>query len=959
MNALFLVCCGQCSAQQGHACLRHAAYCTNEVSLLTDLNWIELQKSKHSVMVARDELQADLKQHLRDRESSGSEFELKQHALKREGSWKNKVVAVSKTAWPPYIQDASSPEHRNAVARATRYHQIFHHQADKMEKNIAMGNGYGCKPGDSRYLPDCPICMSTGIDRVRRSHTNSNPVASTRSDDTLPGQKWLMDGNDTTIYSQWGNYRSVLCFVDSVSYYRVCVPVRTAQSRELIAAVRYVQKFTKMCTGRDMTGLYTDMAASTMSKETTDYLADMGIKLEVVPPDLHHLNGIAEEAVHSQTRGMRVRLPSLKGFAIKNSPIDVHRFWPLANEHAVQCHNNTSYPPLERKHGHPLSPRQCFFADPTLKSHEMRPFGEICYVVIAKEKRTSKLHDTAECCRYLFNAGFNPITNVLADCPRAHVVLRPNGTVSCTAKVVFPKETMRQPDSSEVTPMPDVTERASLEAEQIKVNKLLAQSGNQSAQRALTEQEKKFGRHYVAKSKRDTSERVPLSDSPYGGACDHGGAPEGTATLPNPISDRVRRGPAEPPPAESVSPEPPPVPQRTASPGDSIDIDPGQAMPRASFFADKDIRIRWVPSKAKRPGTTSGEEYKVYSQASTTRELYSYDHGRLGAKHFTNDMTKGIFEFIDEPYRALQQAEISKLRAEVRREVLRLLAQGGDDHLETPHFEPPDRAHDGSDSLLHTAPRPYGDASCTDGGDAPSHQVTHDTTHSTTHTRFYRLLDKLPTTKLTALDDVIQTLDAEMLHLTTPAYDAVRNAYFQDTLHYEDDTHRLEALHPGCYTTMYDTNESLEDQLLLSLSDTNVTEFVIQLTAEPDDDRPLNHTPPRRRDQPGDTTAPYTVKPEDVVIDELHIPGLKDYKGEERTQMAKAVAKEMQDLASLGTFAWCKQEDGRKPISSKLVLKIKYKADGELDKFKGRLVAEALRRDQEWTSSVRSHPWRH
>ena len=46
--------------------------------------------------------------------------------------------------------------------------------------------------------------------------------------------------------------------------------------------------------------------------------------------------------------------------------------------------------------------------------------------------------------------------------------------------------------------------------------------------------------------------------------------------------------------------------------------------------------------------------------------------------------------------------------------------------------------------------------------------------------------------------------------------------------------------------------------------------------------------------------------------------------------MAKAVGKEMHDLASLGTFYWCKVADDRRPISSKLVLKIKYKASGEL-----------------------------
>ena len=49
----------------------------------------------------------------------------------------------------------------------------------------------------------------------------------------------------------------------------------------------------------------------------TGYLAHNKIQLEVAPPYVHHLNGHAEEMVHSQTKGMRVRLPSLKGVDAK------------------------------------------------------------------------------------------------------------------------------------------------------------------------------------------------------------------------------------------------------------------------------------------------------------------------------------------------------------------------------------------------------------------------------------------------------------------------------------------------------------------------------------------------------------------------------------------------------------------------------------------------------------------
>ena len=84
------------------------------------------------------------------------------------------------------------------------------------------------------------------------------------------------------------------------------------------------------------------------------------------------------------------------------------------------------------------------------------------------------------------------------------------------------------------------------------------------------------------------------------------------------------------------------------------------------------------------------------------------------------------------------------------------------------------------------------------------------------------------------------------------------------------------------------------------------------------------------------------LKPEDINIDELAIRELKEYSGEERQQMAKAIAKEIHDLISIGTMSWSRLPDDRRAMSSKLVLKIKYKADGQLDKFKGRLVARGF-----------------
>ena len=76
-----------------------------------------------------------------------------------------------------------------------------------------------------------------------------------------------------------------------------------------------------------------------------------------------------------------------------------------------------------------------------------------------------------------------------------------------------------------------------------------------------------------------------------------------------------------------------------------------------------------------------------------------------------------------------------------------------------------------------------------------------------------------------------------------------------------------------------------------------------------------------------------------VELDEQHIVSLKGMDEDMRKRMMRAIYKEIYDLIKIGTFELCELPDGREPIGSKLVLKVKYKADGQFDKDKARLVA--------------------
>ena len=56
----------------------------------------------------------------------------------------------------------------------------------------------------------------------------------------------------------------------------------------------------------------------------------------------------------------------------------------------------------------------------------------------------------------------------------------------------------------------------------------------------------------------------------------------------------------------------------------------------------------------------------------------------------------------------------------------------------------------------------------------------------------------------------------------------------------------------------------------------------------------------------------------------------------------EAIAKEVHDLCKIGAFEMVDIKANTKPISSRIVLKVKRKADGSYDKHKARLVARGF-----------------
>ena len=78
----------------------------------------------------------------------------------------------------------------------------------------------------------------------------------------------------------------------------------------------------------------------------------------------------------------------------------------------------------------------------------------------------------------------------------------------------------------------------------------------------------------------------------------------------------------------------------------------------------------------------------------------------------------------------------------------------------------------------------------------------------------------------------------------------------------------------------------------------------------------------------------------DAVVDETILACLKGIEGADRTNMIRAITKELIGLVDSGAFELVQLPRHRHEIPTKLVLKVKYRADGHDDRHKARLVVQ-------------------
>ena len=845
-------------------------------------------------------------------------------------------------------------EYAAACNRAARYHSITHHTARKMEHNIRHGYGLGCKPGDSQYLKPCQICIRTGLDRFLMPQ-RTRDVSDRHK--YLPGELWFIDGSDSVHYSTWGHKRYCINAVCASSFYRVCFYTTSNKASEFVEFLDYLVKFTKLRTGNDVKKLYSDYYSTYMddTKVTTSRTRDgRAIELEVTPPYLKARNTYAENSIYSNRKAARARLFGLLGAVINKTRVsNTGPYWLFAWEHAVQTHNFSVYDPLTELHGVPTTPLQAFTGNRSARAPVLRAFGEPCVLIQQLDKRPNKLSDTSINCYYLFNGGYNSITNVLADSPQSHVVLTEHGQLRISGKIAFPYETKIYRDAFEATSVPsptavqpivdDVSEARDIGDNNFARPTVMPSTQNPAQDRYLAQPQQNppptpspqrplatttasadaHANPISPKAIRATRNPAPVHDDPspaHDGASQTPQAPTTPLTpsfsiprtgraaataapapttaaatpLPAPLSMLPRRlsmgvRPVVPTPPALTAPAttaetPVSQPEKPVTAPVSGAVDAPRRIPPWNILRTRDDQLVWDSTKTKAVGTKSGTRFELYRNASTTAEYARRHPGppSLARADFEWEFKRGFFTMPQYPGLDLLHTVVPTSDPSSAR---------GGEHDVSPSRPSTQISPSRSSANRWTAPN-----ACRQPGDWPLF-----TSYAQSYTR-----DSLTEQRLLS---VLDELHGDTLGMETTEYRDIRTGKG----HYD---YKRYATDFGLFTF-----EAVRDHLMFYSDDYD--EIVLQIVDSEGDDVPI-------------------VDAKDIRLDQFKLADLKNVPQEQRQPMMDAIAKEVEGLCNNGVFEFVPGTPPKKPLNSRLVLKIKYRADGTYDKHKGRMVVKGF-----------------
>ena len=814
-----------------------------------------------------------------------------------------KKLRVSRAKWP-VLHPVDSSAYRAAVTRVTKLHNIYHINNELLEKVILCTRGHGCKPGDTRYLSPCDRCLESTDHTIRKHHHTD--ASRDRLLNIQPGQKWMIDGGDATVRSRWGSYRYFMVAVCCKTGYLVVYYMVDNTAKSFLQFIKYLTSITRLRCGISPTHIYGDYFSTHLSGLVAQMRINLGIELEVIPPYMHHLNPYAEGLMRILKTGCIRRLPALVGKEIFNEVVTAPReFWPWAMEHKVQSYNMQPSAMLERDTGRITTP----IAEFDRKTNDdvlfnLKPFGSTVIVVTQPNQRISAMDAPTWRAVYLFSGLYNPFTHIYANAPRAHVAVKESGQLQITARVIFP-DGDRAPFPAAYRPdtVPDASPAADLTPP---VDSLPSSTTAQPT-----------GTFFDSR--------------PLVGA----GSPAATAPTP-PDTTNVSPFPTEttPPPTTAHSSDtaqpvnPYPNPYTTSPPATDLpdptptstdDTPPVPATRRV--HEPPEVPAATMPPIVQRFGVDASGNVQSRTPTPVTQET-------------TDDGTRVVLE----PMR-IPPPDLIKTNSDIK-----ITVTGSKRGKSGLRFDLYKSATTPAEYFrLHPGPNTPDMGKVTATAEwkfdvKHGHIRFEDNRYNDLAASYGMRGEELSVFFAEHPEDyeaAVRRSRRNILRCMTMNIANELDLTAEEVLHVQDQNSLNMPKRLRQYFHNTDVDEAVHDSVLYQMMISDVVE-TIHLQVEYDKNR---HDSTRAaRDDPA-----YKPKPEDLVVIEGLLQDLRGITDPiERQRMVKAIIKEIADLCAIGTFELVPLPPDRNAAKSRIVLKVKYFADGTYNKHKARLVAKGF-----------------
>ena len=847
-------------------------------------------------------------------------------------------IRVDKRRRPPHVADPSplpayQPGSRNfthAVARSIYWHRIFQRSADAMQRAELAGDPH-LRHGDHRYaFFECPACQVYQDHAGKRQHNpNWHP-----HEIAGPGQVIHFDISYPSVKDMYKGYKYLCHFVCASTFHKWIFPIKHLDTSSCIAALLYLVNVIRIEYGIRVRTIVSDAFSSFLERDQfTNFKLDTDVKLSTVPRHHHHSN-LAENSIRQTTRDTVINLQALKGFRVNGKQIRIEHWVPHAAYHAITAHNHVPNARALRLHNAIRSARQ-LMSQGRLPALTLHPFGEPVTITYAKpadscpgaDRSTdhigAKHRPKSGPAVYLAPHNFSPFTESMTEDMHSSDLLLADGrtivtTIDFTVNALSPAARQAKfaeirarfpaPATTSSSPAPIPVDDPPLPSTRPPDPAMVPPANDAQCSTASDDDDEEV---HTSDDARDADVQPPAAVS---------------APVARPSPTPVSQDSSEPD-IDGTSPTPPPASHvQLPSIGDYIDVFwPGHGwdvakimphtgrMPNSGRSYTRDLKL-----KSNR-GTRCPKHELFVIQDSTgefhTKHLNPQQHGKTWrtrsrpktkANHFPSFFMTTLTLLVAHAHIHPGYSEL------LRRDVPLRRTRRPQRYSQKRTFE--DARSTREYAQLGGTVRDLR-RECADGsislqcGFLSSEQLESVLLSKEAKLDYLRDDPDLPDTERAARA-------ADRAFCAEAAHDLFGDAAYADLycalalfhtgFDYDSDgiPHMFRHCDPehDCYHVLDSIDLTSVDQVCLQFT-------VSQLGADD-----IEYTPEK-------------------------IQSLREFPESERADMIKAIHTEVGNLCERGTFSWTVLPPDRKAMNSKLVLKIKYRADGSRDKSKARLCA--------------------